>query len=119
VLVAVFTVALALLTGSGCGAAPSGPVRSEPSPGAVLRLVALDPPTVRGSGFRPRERVTLLVSAGPGKSTRRRVTAGPRGGFTVRLPRAAGTSEALVVQAVGNRGSRAMVDMTQPDYTAP
>jgi hypothetical protein len=117
--VAVATVALAFLTSLGCGSAPSGSQRTEPSPGPMLRLVALDPPTLSGSGFRPRERVTLLVSAGPGKSTSRRVTAGSGGGFTVTLPSAASGCDALVVQAIGARGSRAMVDVTQPHCATP
>ena len=78
-----------------------------------LHLVSDAPVVVAGAGFRPYERVRLLVSA-PGPSTRG-VRAGRLGRFRVALrvsmPRCGG----LVVQALGSRGSRAMVDRTSTD----
>lgn len=77
-----------------------------------LRIVSTGPGVVVGVGFRPHEKVRLLISPGP---TTRTVRAGQRGRFRVTLrlvpPRCGG----VVVQAIGNRGSRAMIDRPGPD----
>jgi hypothetical protein len=91
-----------------CGSAAAAGDARRPA----LRIVDLAPLTVRGTSFGPRERVTLLVNAG--KPIRKRVLAGPRGGFTVRLGVRVEGCTAVVVQAIGARGSRAMVDVTRP-----
>ncbi len=79
----------------------------------TLRITDLAPLTVRGSYFEPGERVKLLVNAG--KPLARAVKAGPRGRFLARLGvRVDPTCSAAVVQAFGNAGSRAMVDLTRP-----
>lgn len=82
------------------------------SSAAQLRIVSTEPAAVVGVGFRPYERVRLLITPGPSTRT---VRAGQRGRFraTVRLviPRCG----SFVVQAIGSRGSRATVDRTGPD----
>jgi hypothetical protein len=78
----------------------------------TLQILALTPLTVRGASFRPGERVTLLVNAG--KPLTKRLAAGPRGGFTVRLHVVVEGCTAVVVQAIGARGSRAMSDLPMP-----
>ena len=93
--------ALLFLTASASGA------------GRSARLVIDDrePLTIRGTRFATNEKVKLLVS-GPRQLTRS-VRADERGGFTTRFRFALGRCDALVVQAVGIRGSRAQVDVTQ------
>jgi hypothetical protein len=77
-----------------------------------LRIVTTSPLAVRGINVKPAERVRLLVSyRGP---LTRTVKAGPRGGFLARLAVSVRGCEPLVVQAIGARGSRAMVDITMP-----
>ena len=49
----------------------------------ALRITDLAPLTVRGSNFRPGERVKLFVNAG--RPITRAVRAGARGGFVARL----------------------------------
>jgi hypothetical protein len=78
----------------------------------ALRILDLAPLTVQGTSFQPGERVKLLVNAGG--PVARSVRAGARGGFTVRLGVSVRGCTAVVVQAVGGRGSRAMVDLTRP-----
>jgi hypothetical protein len=77
-----------------------------------LGFVSDEPVIVAGAGFRPFERVRLLISPGP---STRALRAGRRGRFrvTVRvsMPRCGG----LVVQALGSRGSRALIDRPGPD----
>ena len=78
----------------------------------TLRILELAPVRIQGTNFQPGERVKLLVNAGGpvAKSLR----AGSRGGFSVRLGVSLRGCDALVVQAIGARGSRAMVDLTRP-----
>ena len=78
----------------------------------TLRITDLAPLTVRGTNFRPGERVKLLVNAG--RPVTRAVRAGPRGGFVARLGVRVDGSCATVVQAIGAAGSRALVDMAAP-----
>ena len=61
---------------------------------------------VRGTGFHPGERVTLVVTTG--SRVTRTVTAGVRGGFTVRMTSiSVGTCAGYSVRAIGSMGSRA------------
>ena len=98
---------LVLATVFADGAAPARP---------ALTLVDRDPLTVRGVAFRPNERVKLLVTPGP---VTRRARAGVRGGFRVSLGFTPGRCDDVVVQAIGEHGSRAMVDVIRPDCTTP
>ncbi len=83
----------------------------------TLKIVDLSPVTVLGTGFRPGERVTLLV--GSPRPLSKSVKAGRRGVFTARFTLRAGHGEAVVVQAIGARGSRAHADVTMPHGSRP
>lgn len=103
----VLATVMALLL-AGAGAAFSAGEAKRPA----LRILDLAPVRIQGTNFKPGERVQLLINArGP---VSKAVRAGPRGGFTVRLGVSLGGCDELVVQAVGGRGSRAMVDVTRP-----
>ena len=84
----------------------------------TLRPVDLDPLTLRATNFRANERVKLLFSA-PRVSSSRVVRAGPRGGFRVVYRVAIGRCDPVVVQAIGNRGSRATFRHDVPECTDP
>jgi hypothetical protein len=94
------------------GAALAGPEASKPS----LRILDAAQLTVRGTSFKPGERVKLLINAGTPMT--KAVKAGPRGGFTARLG-VRMNNATVVVQAIGTRGSRAMVDVTAPHGSRP
>ena len=89
-------VAAALLVGWGATAA------AAPAP-AIVRLAARSPITVSGTGFRPGERVHLLVSAG--RSATESVTANGNGAFRERFAFSAGRCARVFVFAVGSRGT--------------
>ena len=78
---------------------------------ATLAISDRDPLTIRGSRFAPGEKVKLLVSGQVQLS--RSVRAGSRGGFITAFRVSLGRCDAVVVQAIGSRGSRAEVDVTQ------
>jgi hypothetical protein len=79
----------------------------------ALRITDLAPLTVRGTNFRPGERVKLLVNAGT--PVVRAVRAGERGRFVARLGvRLEASSCSAAVQAIGAAGSRALVDLARP-----
>jgi hypothetical protein len=90
----------------------AGTAAAEATKRPTLRIVSMAPLTVRGLSFKPGEPVKLLVVAG--KPLSRAVKAGPRGGFVARLGVEVKGCQAVVVQAIGARGSRAMVDVTTP-----
>jgi hypothetical protein len=100
----------ALLAFSGSSALGSGR-------DASLAITDRDPLTIRGARFAPGERVKLFVT-GQGLLVRS-VRAGPRGGFTTIFRVRLGRCDAVVVQAIGNRGHRAQVDITQTACTPP
>ena len=99
---------LSVVVSVACGATQANSTRTP-----RLELASTAPLIVEGRGFAPGERVKLLVSAG--SPLTRVVSAGPRGGFRTRWLLSIGRCQAVVVQAIGNRGSRAMVDLTAPD----
>ena len=77
------------------------------------RLVIADrePLTIRGTRFAPNEKVTVLVSGQVQRT--RSIRADSRGSFTTVFRVSLGRCDAVVVQAFGNRGGRAQVDLTQ------
>ncbi len=79
---------------------------------ARLVFVSDQPVIVAGTGFRPYERVRLLITPGPSTRT---VRAGQLGRFRVTLRLSIPRCGGVVVQALGNRGSRAMIDRTGLD----
>jgi hypothetical protein len=79
-----------------------------------LKIVTTDPFVVRGTAFRARERVRLLVVAS--SVYERTVKAKPNGTFVVRLkPIGDDPCMGVSVQAIGNRGSRADAWMLRID----
>jgi hypothetical protein len=80
-----------------------------------LVLVSGDPVVVGGTGFRPSERVRLLVTPGPATRT---VRAGKLGRFRTTLGLSIPRCGGVVVQALGDRGSRALIDRTGVDCTS-
>lgn len=95
-------VILALVVGGVlASAAASGASAIHPT----LRLVDRTPIVIRGQGFAPRERVTVVVAAGS-RSTRR-FTANGDGAFVARFKLALGRCSRYSVQAFGTTGARA------------
>ena len=87
------------------------------APRPTLGITAMAPLAVQGKAFRVNEKVTLLVTVG-GKPMRAAVRTGSLGGFrhvfSYRLAKCTGIS----IQAIGSRGSRAMLSLDQP-HCAP
>lgn len=109
--------ALALLS-AACGtqdALPGGTTETTARP--ELTILSTSPLTARGRGFRPNERVKLIATGKGVESKTVKATA--RGGFTARFRLSPGSGSSAAVQAIGSRGSRAMIDVTQPDVTPP
>ena len=107
-LLAAASIALAALTACADAAVPdetAAPKRPR------LVLADLQPLVVTGTGFRDGERVRLLVTAG--RVVERTVRANANGRFRTEFGFRLGRCDAVVVQALGGRGSRAQVDMTQ------
>ena len=78
----------------------------------TLRIRAVAPLTVAGSGFVPRERVTMTVQVVGRRVASRPVTAGSRGGFRARFTTLVAVDPcrgSVAVGAVGAAGSRASV----------
>jgi hypothetical protein len=89
----------------------SGPTFGATGAKATLHVVRLKPFTVRGSGFKPAERVTVTLAGGP-KGTAVG-TANGSGTFTVTFSKAAVTAcSAYVLHATGSVGSRATFTAT-------
>lgn len=84
----------------------------------ALRSVDLDPLTLRGTSFKPSERVKLLIAA-PAFARTRVVRAGERGRFRVVFAISPGRCDSVVVQAIGARGSRATFRHDVPDCIDP
>ena len=102
----VLLVALGVLFQAGLTSASAAP---------QLRIVSTEPAVVVGVGFRPHERVRLLITPGPSART---VRAGQRGRFRVTIRQRVPRCGSFVVQALGNQGSRAMIDRTGPDCSS-
>ena len=102
--------AIGILAASvACGSADAE-TRLTERPRARLVIVSTEPLVVRGRGFEPRERVKLLVTVGGRAGPAAAARASRAGRFSVRLRAPAAAAEAIVVQAIGARGSRAMAD---------
>ena len=89
---------------------------SAPKP--ALRPLDLDPLTLRGTSFKPGERVKLLLSASPVVRSKV-VRAGELGRFRVVFNVAPGRCDSVVVQAIGARGSRATFRRDTPNCIEP
>jgi hypothetical protein len=77
--------------------------RGEVTPNGKARLmpVGFVPPTLKGSGFKPGENVTVDLD---GK--KKKVKASPSGAFTVRYPSRVDRCHGMSATAVGDKGSR-------------
>jgi hypothetical protein len=85
------------------------PALTHAAPQAALKLVALQPVRVRGTGFEPRSPVRLTVRAGSG-ITRSTATAARDGTFAATLGGVAvARCESLVVTAAGAGNRRAVL----------
>lgn len=82
-------------------ASASGAAATRPT----LRVVDRTPVVIRGVGFAPEERVTVVVAAGPRSS--RRVSTNANGAFVARFKLVLGRCTRYSVQAFGSTGSRA------------
>lgn len=81
---------------------------------ARLRLLDSTPVKIRGTGFAAGERVVVRV-IGLAGLTRKRTIAGAKGGWTLTFPNLAyDRCGGLIVNAVGNEGSRAGLKLPQP-----
>ena len=100
---------LALLLATPASGAATGP---------ALRPLSLQPLTVQGLRFRANERVTLLL-ASDGVASKRVVRAGALGRFTVRYTLRVDRCTSYTVQAIGARGSRAMLQRDVIDCIEP
>lgn len=106
---------LIALLASELAPAAGMPERAEATP--ALRLVRVQPLTLAGKGFKPRERVRVTV-AREDKTVARVIEASEAGSFVVsfaelKLRRCA----ALLVRASGARGSRAILKFAPPACT--
>jgi hypothetical protein len=83
-----------------------------------LRVAALSPLTVRGTGFAAHERVRVTVS-GDTPATRRVLT-GSAGGFVARFAVVGfGYCTASVIRAVGSTGDKAVLHVAAPECPQP
>jgi hypothetical protein len=83
-----------------------------PSPGkARLMPASLAPPTLKGTGFKAGEKVTVKVV--DGLAFTRRAVANSSGSFTVRLPPTTDRCNGMTAYAVGDKGSRASFQFAQ------
>jgi hypothetical protein len=96
---AVVAALLGVLLGAVAAAAPAAAAK------ASVRIVKLTPLTVRGTGFKPAERVTLTLSAGAAGTARGTATAA--GVLTVSFPKTKVTAcTAYTLRAVGAAGTK-------------
>ena len=102
--------AIALLVPVGSSAALSG---------ASLRLLDHSPAVLRGTGFKPTERVVVRAYA-TGVTRSRTLTASRAGTFTIRFAMVAGgCMGAHAFSATGARGSRATLKLLVPECPPP
>jgi len=107
--IALIAATLALLSG---GIANGVTNKSHPA----LRLMDSAYVAVRGTGFKPHERVRVVVVTRVRKT--KRVVAGAAGRFTVRFPRLNSSDcYGLSVTAVGSKGSRASLKVPRGECT--
>jgi hypothetical protein len=100
----------ALAWGSTTAASPT--VRPK------LQALDLQPLVVRGTAFRPYERVKLILSADVAAG--RILKASATGRFMARFRAVSvGRCEGFVLQAFGSRGSRAKLERLTPDCIEP
>jgi hypothetical protein len=82
-----------------------------------VRLDSRAPVVVHGTGFRPAERVSVLVVSGERRS--KSVRSSASGAFRVRFPVSLGRCAPLSVQAFGSAGSRARLVLRKAPACVP
>jgi hypothetical protein len=89
----------------------SGPARTPDAPRPKLTPYAQNPLSVKGTGFRPHERVRVTVEgvAAPATHT---VRASAKGVFSLEFRRVNGC-DSVTVTAVGSKGSRTSFNLSQ------
>jgi hypothetical protein len=104
---------VALLVGCLCTAGTAGAATHS-----RVEVTHLRPFTVRGTHFRSRERVLLIVRTK--SKTLRTVAASRSGSFLVRIRRVrVGSCPSYSVVAVGTKGSRARIKLRATDCPPP
>ena len=113
----VLAAAVLVACGSGATTDPAGVPTPSVGTKPALAVGMLFPLTVRGSQFRPRERVTVTLSGG--RVLTKRIQANRAGRFIVsfrmRIPRC----ETVLVRARGSQGSRASYELPAPNCRRP
>jgi hypothetical protein len=95
-------------------AATPGTARRDANQRPLLRVTSSDPVTITGLRFVARERVRVTVRS-EGEVSSRRVRATPRGSFAVMFSEVTvDRCLGMIVNAVGDRGSRAGLKYAQP-----
>lgn len=83
----------------------------------MLRLLDAQPVVLRGTAFRPNERIKITVLQPT--VTSRAIRASAAGRFVARFAFSVGRCEDLDVRARGSRGSRATLELLAPDCIDP
>lgn len=104
-------VALAL----ACGAASTAARSAVDKP--RLLVAELQPLTVRGMSFKPRERVTVTLDGG--RRGTERVQANRLGRFTARFDAEIPRCTTVTVRATGSQGSRVAYQLPRPHCREP
>ena len=97
---------------------PRGGPALPPSGKARILPTGFSPPTLKGTGFRPGENVTVQVREGA-SPTKKRVKANASGSFAVRLPAPVDRCNGMTVTAVGDQGSRAAFQLSEVVCAVP
>ena len=107
-----------LIVVAGVALAAGSTTAASPTARPKLQALDLQPLVVRGTAFRPYERVKLILSADVAAS--RMLKAGAAGRFVTRFRAVrVGRCEGFVLQAFGSRGSRAKLERLTPDCMEP
>jgi hypothetical protein len=108
-MIRVLTIAALALALVPAGAAVEGSATGT----AKLRLMSMKPLKVKGTGFLPREQVSVRLT-GRGTLIRKKVTATRTGGWVLAFAVPYERCNGLIVRATGSRGSRAGMKLPQP-----
>jgi len=103
------SVVTAIAVAAAATAVPAGALGGAPT----LALLGRDPVSVRGSDFRPLERVTVTATAN-GRSLSRHVRASRAGGFVVRFDLVASRCGGLGIRAARPSGATIWLKLPLP-----
>ena len=107
-----------VVAGLGCGVALAA-AGETPKLAAKPRLLVAElyPLTVKGTGFKPRELVTVTLDGG--KRGTKHVRTSRQGRFVVRFTVMIGRCTTVTIRAVGSQRSRAVSQIPRPDCREP